>query len=107
MSSLQPKASASHGGVDRAHEHDSEHGIECARGQLLGASQEVSRSVVDQDVERAVFPNGLDHLFEARQIANVASVRSNLVWRYAAQLGFRFGQNLLAASADMNGGAEL
>jgi hypothetical protein len=72
----------------------------------FGTGQEISGGVVHQDVERTIVPKGLDHLFHAWQIANVAGERSNLAGRHAAQFDFRLGWNLPAAAADVNRGAQ-
>ena len=69
---LEPAASAGHGAVQRAHQNDADDGVPRAGRKFFGAGDEVSGGVVDEDVERAFAPNGVDHGFDGVEIADVA-----------------------------------
>src|SRR5215469_17074079 len=92
-------APAGGGDVDGADQDDSDHGFEGPQGKLLGARQKISRGVVDQDVERAVFPNGLDQCFDGLGIADVAGMRMN----GSAQFLGRGCENFFSPPADVDG----
>ncbi len=72
MTGLEPAAAACHGGVQRAHEHDADDRFESAWGEFFGAGDEVAGGVVDEYVQRAIFPDRVDHGFNGVEAANVA-----------------------------------
>ena len=72
MCGLEPAASAGHGGVERAHEHDADDGIEGVGRKFFGAGDEVSGGIVDEDVERGGFPGGVDHRLDGFEVADIA-----------------------------------
>ena len=51
MTGVEPAASAGHGGVQRAEQHNADHGFERARRKLFGARDEISGGVGDKNVE--------------------------------------------------------
>jgi len=101
---FEPAASAGHGGVDGAVEHDADDGFESARGKFFGAGDEISGGVVDKDIEWGFAPDGIDHGFDGVEVADVAGDCVD------AALGaeFRGGllENVFAATADVDGGSE-
>jgi hypothetical protein len=88
--------------MERAHEHDADYGIECSGGKIFGAGDEVSGSVVDEYIERGMFPDSVDHRFDGVEIADVAWKGLNC----ASGGGHEFGCGLLedgfAAAADVD-----
>src|SRR5260370_31987366 len=72
VAGFDPAPSAGHGCMERAHEHDTDYGIEGAGGKIFGAGDEVSGSVVDQYIERSLSPDRVDHGFDGFEIADVA-----------------------------------
>src|SRR5579863_2571727 len=68
----QPAASASRGAVQRAHEHDADDGLPGARREILAAGDEISRGVVDKNVERILAPDGVHHGLDRIQAADIA-----------------------------------
>src|SRR5215471_14857663 len=100
----QPAAPAGHGAVQRPHEDDVDHRLPGVRRELFGARDEVPGRVINEYVERPVIPDGLDHLFDAVEIANVA--RERVDWPRRLQLIGGGVQYFLPASADVDGGPE-
>ena len=72
MRGVEPAASAGHGGVEGAEEDDADYGVPGAGGELFGAGDEISGGVVDENIERAGFPDGVDKGLDGVEIANVA-----------------------------------
>ncbi len=107
MGGFEPAASAGHGGVERAEEDDADYGFESARGKFLGAGDEIAGGVVDQDVERAGFPDGIDHGLDGVEIADVAGEGVDWAFGGGGKFGGGFLENFFAAAADVDGGAEL
>src|SRR5208337_1915068 len=101
---LEPAASAGHGAVQRAHEHDVDDGVPRAGREVFGAGDEVAGGVVDEDVEGSLAPDGIDHGFDGFKTADVAGEGVD------GSLGREFGsglfENFCAAAADVDRGSE-
>src|SRR5271155_4935497 len=107
MGGFEPAAPAGPGGMEGAEEHDADYGFKGARGKLLGAGDEIAGGVIDQHVEGSGFPDGVDHGFDGIEITDVA--RESVDWAFGGSGEFGCGllENLFAASADVDRGAEL
>ncbi len=103
---FQPAASAGHGGVERPKQHDADHGFEGARGEFLSASDEVASGVVDEDIDRTAFPDGIDHGFNGVQIADVAGEGVDEALGSGGELSGGFLEDVFATAANANGGSE-
>src|SRR5258708_9399939 len=102
VASSDPAASAGHGCMERAHEHDADYRIECAGGKILGAGDEVSGSVVDQYIERGLFPDRVDHGFDGVEIAHVARKGLNCASGGGGEFGCGLFEHGFAAAADVD-----
>ena len=104
MGGFEPAAAAGHGRVECAHEHDADDGLEGARREFFGASDEVSGGIVDKNVERSGAPDGIDHRFDGVEVADVA--REGVDYAVCGEFCLRGLQNFFAAAADVDFGAE-
>ena len=68
--------------------------------------QEISGGVVHQRVERAVAPDGLDHLVHLGGISHVAGAGVDGASGGLAQFGFGGRENFITSSADVDCGAQ-
>ncbi len=88
--------------MERAHEHDADYGIECAGGKIFGAGDEVSGSVVDEYIERGMFPDSVDHRFDGVEIADVAWKGLNCASAGGGEFGCGLSEYGFAAAADVD-----
>src|SRR5580692_816236 len=107
MGGFEPAASAGHGGMERSKEDDADYGFESARRKLLGAGNEIAGGVVDQDVERSGFPNGVDHGLYCVETADVAGEGMDWAFGRGGEFGGGLLENFFATAADVDGGSEL
>src|SRR5207302_6907570 len=101
---LEPAPSASHGAVQRAHEHDVDHGVKGAGREFLGAGEDVPGSIIDKNVQRAGGPDSVHRLLDRFQAANVAGMGVDRAFR--RELSSRGFQNFFAAPTDVYDGAQ-
>src|SRR5208282_4916924 len=106
MASLEPATSARHGAVKRSHEDDADNGFEGSSRKFLGTRDEVSGGVVDEDVESAFTPDGVDHCLDCVGIANVAGNGVDRTFCSGREFGCGFLQNFLATAADVDDGSQ-
>ena len=106
MRGFEPAAAAGQGAVERSHEHDADNGVPCAGRKVFGAGDEVSGSVVDEDVERDFAPDGVDHGFDGFEIAHVAGDGVDCALRFLGEFGGGLLEDFFAAAADVDGGSE-
>ena len=104
MVGFKPTASAGHGGVERAKEDDADYGLEGARGEFLGAGDEISGRVVDENIERAVFPDGVDRGLDGFEIADIT--RQGVDGAVDAEFRGGLLENFYTTAADVDSGAE-
>jgi len=86
--------------MERAHEHDADYGIERAGGKIFGAGDEVSGSVVDEYIERGIFPDSVDHRFDGVEIADVAWKGLNCASGGGGEFGCGLFEDGFAAAED-------
>jgi hypothetical protein len=92
--------------MERAHEHDTDYGIEGAGGKIFGAGEEVSGSVVDQYIERSLSPDRVDHGFDGCEIADVAGKGLNCASGGGGEFGGGLLEDRFPAAADVDGRTE-
>jgi len=105
VAGFEPAASAGHGGVQSAEEHDTDDGLKGARGKFFAAGDEISGGVIDENIERTVVPDGSDHGFDGVKIADVAGESVDGASGQEFRSGFL--EYLFAAAADVDRGAEV
>jgi hypothetical protein len=88
--------------VERTHEHDADYGIEGAGGKIFGAGDKVSGSVVDEYIERGLFPDRVDHGFDGVETADVARKGLNCASGGGSQFGCGLFEDRFAAAADVD-----
>src|SRR5262249_36674464 len=89
-------------------EHGVGDGVEAARGQVLGARDEVARGVVQEAGERAaIVPDRLHHCVDRLSVADVDSAGLHRAAVLCRQLARGFLQRVLPAPADVDLGAQL
>ena len=103
---FEPAASASHGGVQSAEQHDADHGFESARRKFFGTGDEISGSVVNENVEWTGLPDGIDHGFDGVEIADVARESMDGAFGGGGKFGSGLLQHVLTTAADVDRGAE-
>src|SRR3954470_7866305 len=75
-----------------------------ARGEIFGAGNEISRRIVDENVQSTGAPDRLHHLLDGIELANVTGERVDRT--FGMEFGCRRCQHLFAAAADVNRGPE-
>src|SRR5258707_438514 len=103
---FEPAPAAGHGYVNSAHEHDSDDCFICAGREVFCPRDKVAGGVVDQNIQRAIFPDGVDHCFHALRVTHVARERFDGPARSFAEFVRGLLEDFLATSADIQRGAE-
>src|SRR4029077_12176663 len=106
VSGFEPALAAGQRGVKRTHEHDADNGLEGAQREFFAAREEITSGVVHEDVERAIFPDGVDHLIDCSRVTDIATAGVDGAARLLAQFGLGGGQDFVAAPTDVNSGAQ-
>ena len=75
---VYPAATASHGAIEGAVQHNAEHRVDGTRRQLVAARDEISCRVVAQDIERPLGPNAVQHRFDAGRVTDVTRHRGDV-----------------------------
>lgn len=90
--------------MKRSHQDDVYYRFESPWRELFGAGNEVSRGVINQDVERPGGPDCIDHLLYSIQVANIAGMRMNGSFRGKLSTGCL--QNFFSTATNVNDGSE-
>ena len=92
--------------MQRAHQHDADHRLKRSQRKIFGAGQKISGGVVHEHIERALGPDDPDHLFDSGCVAHIAGTGVDLAAGALAEFLLGSGENIVAAPADVDFGAQ-